>query len=410
MSAPPASTATKRETQGGLEASCHAPPTKKRCHSRSASPTIPPPVRRMRDKTLYFADGNFVISSAGDEGDVEEANDVDDSPEDERSKDIVIYFRVHQSLLSRDSAVFADMFTVGSAASTENMYDGVPLIEVQDKAKHLRGFLKAIYEPSFSTSSVFLPRYSSNTVTVFEGPLLLAIKYQTEVLRVRLVTHLTMDWPGKDYNAWRERKHPDEGVPNPEELLRLARMTNLSNELRTSLAVAYYALLGYATSTWLSEMLKVTDLMILITGGCKINTWLCVWIKEGTRKGIPAGPKLDLACEKCSLEEFRGRVLLDWMTECSATTSRVIEYLQKVAKKLEGHCEGICSRKCRIKVGEWLKKMAEAFYDRLEEIFLDGGNEEVDEGKAEGKTDDSDKDGVETGGGDDDAASKMVVG
>lgn len=45
------------------------------------------------------------------------------------------------------------------------------------------------------------------------------------------------------------------------------------------------------------------------------QSWLCAWITEGAGKGIPAGPKLDLACEKCSLAEFRGRVLLDWMTE-----------------------------------------------------------------------------------------------
>ncbi|KAF4568121.1 hypothetical protein EYR40_010484 [Pleurotus pulmonarius] len=331
----------------------------------------------MRDKTLYFADGSFVLSALGDKDDIDQANDTDEGlVSEDKHGDIIVYFRVHQSLLSRTSTVFADMFTVGSASSTDDLYDGVPLIAVQDKAEYLRGFLKAIYEPSFATSSIFLPRYSSATARLFKGPLRLAIMYQADALKARLISHLQTDWPGKDYDRWtrRQAEFPDATPPDPQELLNLVRTTNLADELRTPLAVAYYAMLGYPAKAWVPRMLEVTDLIILAIGRCKINAWLCAWTKGDTGKAeIPAGPKLELTCKKCTPERFREKLLLDWMSESSEANSQVIEYLQRIANSLsKGHGGGCCSR-CRSEVQQWLREMAEAFYDHLEEIFQEPG-------------------------------------
>jgi hypothetical protein len=73
-----------------------------------------------RDEDLYFEDGNVVISAS---------NNVEDPS--------LVYFRVHKSVLSKQSVVFRDMFSLPSFSDTDNMYDGVPLIYFHDDAKEL---------------------------------------------------------------------------------------------------------------------------------------------------------------------------------------------------------------------------------------------------------------------------------
>lgn len=63
---------------------------------------------------------------------------------------VLVYFRVHRSMLVGESEVFRDMFVVGqrsTSATNGEIYDGVPLITMYDKAKDIRGFLRAIYKP-----------------------------------------------------------------------------------------------------------------------------------------------------------------------------------------------------------------------------------------------------------------------
>jgi hypothetical protein len=80
-----------------------------------------------RDEDLYFEDGNIIISASNASGDL-------------------IYFRVHKSILSKQSIVFRDMFSLPSVSDVET-YDGVPLVHVHDDAKELKQFLQGIYDP-----------------------------------------------------------------------------------------------------------------------------------------------------------------------------------------------------------------------------------------------------------------------
>lgn len=116
----------------------------------------------MHDKQFYYSDGSLVLSAHGDAKDAEHVLAVVDSDKlpvlpaiggdselansPSANEDIIIYFRIHRSLLVEESTVIKDMFLVGSSAEHE-LYDGVPLIALYDKASDVRGFLGAIYKP-----------------------------------------------------------------------------------------------------------------------------------------------------------------------------------------------------------------------------------------------------------------------
>lgn len=88
-----------------------------------------PRMDESRDEELYLPDGNVVLS----------AND---------SEDNLIFFKVHQSMLSKHSTVFADMFSLPeSSVNASEVYDGAPLVHLQDDAKDLKQFLSVIYDP-----------------------------------------------------------------------------------------------------------------------------------------------------------------------------------------------------------------------------------------------------------------------
>lgn len=58
----------------------------------------------------------------------------------------IVYFRVHKSLLMGESTMLEEIIEKNSDDGL-NKYDGVPVITLGDKAKDVRGFLRAIYKP-----------------------------------------------------------------------------------------------------------------------------------------------------------------------------------------------------------------------------------------------------------------------
>ena len=91
---------------------------------------------------LYFPDANFVIIA-----------------QDGAKKTDRIHFRVHQSMLSKHSQVFKDMFTLpGSPENAQEFYDGVPFVEVNDDPEDMAKFLTILYEPLYVNSAWFSNR------------------------------------------------------------------------------------------------------------------------------------------------------------------------------------------------------------------------------------------------------------
>lgn len=59
-------------------------------------------------------------------------------------------FRVHHSVLCRQSSIFADMFAVPALTdpTVQETYMGAPLVQMPDDAKDLGDLLKMLYDPA----------------------------------------------------------------------------------------------------------------------------------------------------------------------------------------------------------------------------------------------------------------------
>ena len=97
---------------------------------------------QLHHSELYFPDGNFVIIA-----------------QDAAKTTDQVHFRVHQSILSKHSQVFKDMFTLpGPPADAQEFYDGVPFVEVNDDPEDMAKFLTILYEPLYVKSAWFSNR------------------------------------------------------------------------------------------------------------------------------------------------------------------------------------------------------------------------------------------------------------
>ena len=88
-----------------------------------------------RHESLWFSDGNVVLSA------------VEDSTGD------TVVFRIHKSSLARRSKVFESMFklpqgenTVGGAVEAHGILK-LPLVRVPDAAEDVEALLEALYDP-----------------------------------------------------------------------------------------------------------------------------------------------------------------------------------------------------------------------------------------------------------------------
>ncbi len=85
--------------------------------------TIPTPVLH-KDRLIYFQDGSVVLVAG------------------------MICFRVHQTLLAKHCSIFRDMLDIPHPQDQE-LYEGVPRVDLQDDPAIVRAFLRVIYEPLY---------------------------------------------------------------------------------------------------------------------------------------------------------------------------------------------------------------------------------------------------------------------
>ncbi|KAJ6539573.1 hypothetical protein B0H19DRAFT_1003061 [Mycena capillaripes] len=140
-------------------------------------PTHTPPPTLLdgtRHSSLYLPDGNLVVAAP-----VSEAGGG------------TMLFRVHQSMLSLQSPVFASMFTLPHPDANQDIYDGAPFVRMPDDAKDIESLLKVLYHPS----ELPYKRLDPLTPINVRRTLAMATKYEMEPLRDRIVTQLQADWP-----------------------------------------------------------------------------------------------------------------------------------------------------------------------------------------------------------------------
>ncbi|KAA1468956.1 hypothetical protein DENSPDRAFT_834460 [Dentipellis sp. KUC8613] len=99
-----------------------------------------------------------------------------------------VAYRVHQSILSRHSKVFKDMFAVGTPQGDETFQDCV-VVRLQDSPVHFTALLKSLYDLRYPAFGAKL------SLDMLRGLLLVANKYLFEELRKQTIEHLRLLFP-----------------------------------------------------------------------------------------------------------------------------------------------------------------------------------------------------------------------
>ncbi|QRW25404.1 The BTB (BR-C, ttk and bab)/POZ (Pox virus and Zinc finger) domain [Rhizoctonia solani] len=97
-------------------------------------------------------------------------------------------FRVHQSVLSRQSPVFKELFSYPSRARFERIH-GCPVVPLGDTEEDIAALLSAVYD------GLTLQRTTISDVETTSGQLRLATKYQISSIRDKILSHLREEYP-----------------------------------------------------------------------------------------------------------------------------------------------------------------------------------------------------------------------
>ncbi|KAG2070568.1 hypothetical protein BDR04DRAFT_1018505 [Suillus decipiens] len=101
-------------------------------------------------------------------------------------------FRVHQSVLSKNSPVFRSMFMIPGVQDHEmEKYDGVPSVQLLDCAEEVESLLRVLYHES----TLPFRHLDPNTPSLVKNVLTLANKYRMDHLQDQIIRHIEVDWP-----------------------------------------------------------------------------------------------------------------------------------------------------------------------------------------------------------------------
>jgi hypothetical protein len=164
-------------------------------------------------------------------------------------------FRVYSGILASQSEIFKDMLAVPQPEQPE-VYDSCPVVRVQDSAEAMCCFLKVLHDTKCALDDTISLRLLMNTshfsknceysVTHISALLRLAIKYDANELRARVLGHLDQIFSTSssviDYNFAQPRRLRFDAFD-------MIAMCNLANELKLERLAAS---LSYTCATTLS--------------------------------------------------------------------------------------------------------------------------------------------------------------
>ncbi|KAG6916681.1 hypothetical protein DXG01_005802 [Tephrocybe rancida] len=103
-------------------------------------------------------------------------------------------FRVHQSILSQHSSVFADLFTVPQPVDGKDAVDGCLLVHLQDNLEDFTEVIKAIYQPLYFDQ---LPPEADlrKLLNFVSGILKISTKYDILFIREKCISILRAKFP-----------------------------------------------------------------------------------------------------------------------------------------------------------------------------------------------------------------------
>ncbi|EGN96520.1 hypothetical protein SERLA73DRAFT_184594 [Serpula lacrymans var. lacrymans S7.3] len=254
-------------------------------------------------------------------------------------------------------------------------YDGVPLVYLHDDAKDVKALLQTIYDPSYLP----YPLHAKST-PLLSGLLKLAMKYEVDFLRNRIVQNAIASWP-RDLAAWdkiednidfqtKSGKHDIDVLPNPVYAIRIGRDCNIPEIL----PLAYYALSWQPTPKlsdsvsrfgWDRQALSREELEIFNLG------------KEGILTFILEHSAMDPTnLWMCGQRECSGRldaVLLLWreiITELMMRPYALLLLRQKASEIRNDKCEAFVSCvSCRSQISKKLREVRKRLFEELPNLF-----------------------------------------
>ncbi|KAF8059464.1 hypothetical protein FPV67DRAFT_1564885 [Lyophyllum atratum] len=104
-------------------------------------------------------------------------------------------FRVHQSILSQHSDVFADLFTVPQPSEDADfMIQGCPVVHLSDSLSDFTDVMKALYQP-FYFDTLMPDAELSTLISFVSGILRISTKYNLIFLRRKCISILQTKFP-----------------------------------------------------------------------------------------------------------------------------------------------------------------------------------------------------------------------
>jgi len=145
--------------------------------------------RLERHKSLWLSDGNIVLVATSSS-----------------DSHLSILFRVHKSVLSRQSQVFSDMFASPDNSSLNHVGDekeileGLPLVRMHDSAEDIEALLKYLYDPvrDVAFTQPRHPDFQQKSQVLLR----LADKYGLDNVKDGLIEIFKSHWP-KSIKEWR---------------------------------------------------------------------------------------------------------------------------------------------------------------------------------------------------------------
>ncbi|KAH9923953.1 uncharacterized protein BXZ73DRAFT_50707 [Epithele typhae] len=239
-----------------------------------------------RDEELWFEDGNIVLLCRGSA------------------------FRMYRGLLTRNSVIFRDLFSMAQAPSAETV-DSCPVVHISDSPEDLRHLLRALY------GMRKFPIMPGERMEFAELAALIRMshKYHVEDVHARAMHHLklyftndltTWDTAGADGNAFLHITPPDALAA-----VNLARLTHADSVLPTALYLCAQLdgelAAGVERPDGTTERLDARDLELVLRARTEL-------VRASTRgacaicRPVPSAQCASKGCER-ALREILGMML-----------------------------------------------------------------------------------------------------
>lgn len=217
-------------------------------------------------------------------------------------------FRVHQSVLSRQSPVFKELFSYPSRARFERIH-GCPVVPLGDSEDDIAALLSAVYD------GLTLRRNTPSDVETTSGQLRLATKYQISNIRDKIMAHLRDEYPlalpDVDRVSEHQRTKPDQ-MYDP---IAVIQLSNQDCNVPELLPYAWYRLARHSFSNDADggfERLSNEEMRRLLVGRERLrNTTV-----QFALGGVPAPPHEVSA--RCSGPEANAETGKGWCRNVSS--------------------------------------------------------------------------------------------